>query len=81
MTKPKYWNTMNQAQRETCKRLWTRHFDDHARAWATEGAYPERYLTFRRRFRFVHEGMSGYFFGQMPGGYYLGIEHDGYAHT
>ncbi len=72
----KYWNTMNKSQRETCKRLWKRNVAD-----TIPGAYPEPYLQFRRRFKFVHEGTSGYFFGPMPGGYWLGIEQDGYAHT
>ncbi len=71
--------TMNAAQRETCHRLWSRHFDDHARDWAT----PDTYVAFRRRFHHVHEGSGpGYFFGQMPGGnLWIGIERDGYAHS
>ncbi len=72
----KYLATMNKAQRTTCKRLWLRRVADQVLE-----EYPEPYLQFRRRFKFVREGTGGYFFGSMPGGYWLGIEQDGYAHT
>ena len=57
------------AQREALKRCWLHQ------------APAESYLTWRRRFRWSGVGSDLYLFGQVPAGFWLGIERDGYAHS
>ncbi len=76
----RYWNTMNEAQRITCRRL----YDHNVRATWLNKSYPssESYLTFRRRFFSHGDGAKGsYFGGFIPSGIFIGIETDGHAHS
>ncbi len=80
----RYWSTMNEAQRITCRRL----YDHNVRAtWLNKTHLSsESYLTFRRRFH-EHDGgaernREGSFFGGfIPSGLFIGIETDGHAHS
>ena len=62
------------AQREAVKRAYDRDRD----LLSITG---ETYLQFRRRFGWSGVASDVYLFGQMPAGYWLGIELDGYAHS
>ncbi len=74
----RYWNTMNEAQRQSCKQLWEHSLKVNPPGWK------ESYLTFRRRFKLYAIGvdMPGHFFGGiLPSGIFIGIETDGHAHS